>query len=109
MDAVAQLLRRSSRRPAALGVTIRADLCDDAERVWVRVKCLFDELIGDVGPVRVAGVDVGDAQLHHLAQDADCSAAVGRRSHHAGACQLHCAVAETGELELIGERKDPAG
>jgi len=67
------------------------------------VECLLDELVGHVGAVHVAGVDVGDAQLDRLAQDADGLVVVRRRPHDVGASQLHRAVAKTGHDKVVRE------
>ena len=71
VDGLRELLGLQRGLPAALGAAPRADLGDDVQVVRVRVQRLLDELVDDVRPVEVAGVDVGDAQLDGLAQDRD--------------------------------------
>ena len=54
---------------------------------------LGDDLVGDMRPVEVAGVDVVDAARDRLAQHGDAFGAVLRRAEDALAGELHGAVA----------------
>ena len=53
---------------------------------------LFDDLIGHVRTVEVAGVDVVDAGGDGLSEDSDCGVEVGRRAPHLRTGELHRAV-----------------
>jgi hypothetical protein len=55
---------------------------------------LADQLIGDVRPIEVAGIDVVDAARHRLAQHRERRVAVLGRTEHTGTGELHRAVAE---------------
>jgi len=65
------------------------------------MKRFLDDLVGDVGAVVVAGVDVVDAELNDLAEHPDRFAAVGGRAEDVGTSQLHRAVADARQLEVV--------
>jgi hypothetical protein len=73
------------------------------------VQGLLDDLVGHLGPVRVAGVDVGDAELDRLAQDANGLVVVRGRTHDVRAGQLHRAVPETGDGQIVRELEGGTG
>ena len=54
---------------------------------------LANDLVGDMRPVEIAGIDVIDARRHGFAQHGDRRITVLRRPEHAGSGQLHGAVA----------------
>ena len=83
-------MRRIPRRVRAAP---RADLGDDRQIVRIRMKRLADDLVDDMRPVEVAGVDVVDAARDGLAQHGDRRVAILRRPEHAGPGELHRAVA----------------
>jgi hypothetical protein len=45
------------------------------------MQCFFDQLIGDMRPTEVAGVDVVDSEPNDLAQDCDRAVGQGGRGH----------------------------
>jgi hypothetical protein len=94
VDRLGQFRRRHGRQPSAVVIAPGADLGDDDEIVGVRVQRLVNDLVGDVGAVEVAGVDVVDAVGNRLAQHRDCPIAVLRRAEHAWSGELHRPVAE---------------
>jgi hypothetical protein len=67
----------------------------DQKVVGIWMKRLGDETLGNLGPIRVGGVDEIDSQLHRAPQDGDRLGMVGRFSPYAGASELHCAKAES--------------
>ena len=71
----------------------RADLGHDRETRRVGVQGLGDDLIGDVRPIEVAGVDVIDAAGDRLAQYGDGLGSVLWRTEYAWAGKLHGAIA----------------
>ena len=93
MDRSDKVVRGEGRKPGGVGAADRADLGDDGEPRRIGMERLGDDLIGDVRPVEVAGVDMVDAAFDRLAQDRHRFGAVLRRSEYAGACELHGAVA----------------
>ena len=68
---------------------------------------LADQLIGDMGAIEVAGVDVIDAARHRLAQHGERRVAILRRSEYAGSGELHRAIAQTVHAALA-QGKTPA-
>ena len=54
------------------------------------------KLVGNVRPVKVAGVDVINAQGHGFTQYGNRARAILRRTENAGAGQLHGTVTHTG-------------
>jgi hypothetical protein len=63
----------------------------------------FDKLIGYMRAIEVAGVDVGDPELHNLAQDRECTVVVCRRPEYMGTSQLHGPVPHASKDQIIGE------
>ena len=53
-----------------------------------------NELVGDVRPVEVAGIDVIDTRRHRFTQNRNGSVTILRRPEDAGSGQLHGAVAQ---------------
>src|SRR4051794_29958936 len=66
----------------------------DHQILGIRIEGLGDQLLADVRPVRVRGVDQVDAQLHRAPQDGNGLAVVRRRSPDAGTGNPHRAEAE---------------
>ena len=89
-------------QPAALPVAPGAHFGDDVQIVRVRRERLADELVGDVRPVVIGRVDVGDAEVRDGAQHRQRLAHVFRRPEYARAGQLHGAVADPGQAEIAG-------
>ena len=54
----------------------------------------MDQLVRDIGPVVLRGVDVIDAELDSPPQDAERSPAIRRRPEDPGTGELHCAEAD---------------
>ena len=54
---------------------------------------LFDDLVGHMRTVIIAGIDMVDSCRNRLAQNSDCSIAIARRSLHLRTCKLHRAIA----------------
>ena len=69
----------------------------------------FDDLVGNVGTIEVAGVDMCDTQLHRLAQYGYSSGAVGGWAEHARACQLHRAVPYARDCQILGHGECSGG
>src|SRR5207302_4390315 len=69
--AALQLVRGIGGEDAALRVATRADLADDDQLRRVRVKRIADELVHNLGPIELRGVDVIDTVVNRLAQDRD--------------------------------------
>ena len=68
VDRLRQLLGREGRVPGFVVPTPGADLGDDHEVVGVGRQRFADQLVRNVRPVEVAGVDVVDAALNRFAQ-----------------------------------------
>ena len=56
-----------------------------------------DELVRDVRPVELGGVDVVDAQVDRPAEDGDGPVAVAWRAEHTRSGQLHRPEADAGD------------
>ena len=68
-------------------------LGNDHQICGVRVQGLPDDLVSDVRAVEVAGVDMVHARRDGLPEDGDGTIRVLGRPPHAGAGQLHRAIA----------------
>ena len=68
VDRAGQCFRRDGRVPRAVLAAPGADLGDDHEVVRIGMQRLADDLVGDMGTVEVAGVDMVDPHLDGLAQ-----------------------------------------
>jgi hypothetical protein len=106
---LAQLLGGSRVRPAALGVSQRSDLGHDAQLVRIGMQGFLDDLVRHVRAVVVAGIDVGDAQLHRLAQHRHGGVTVLGRPEDAGAGELHGAVAHARDRQILAHGERSAG
>jgi hypothetical protein len=67
MDRALEVGGRHSRVPRRVRAALGADLGDDDKVVGIGMQRLPDQLIGDVGTVKVAGVDVIDPTRDRLA------------------------------------------
>src|ERR1700724_1383011 len=67
---------------------------DDHEIIGIRMERLLDELIGHMGSVVVAGVDVVYARLYRLSQNSNGGINILRRSPNARAGQWHGAIGD---------------
>jgi hypothetical protein len=68
LDTGAKLLRSLSGDPAALVISLGADFADQHKVRRIGVEGGVDQLVGDVRPVELGGVDVVDTQLDGPAQ-----------------------------------------
>ncbi len=80
-------------KPGFVWTSTSAYFGDDHEILRVRIECLLDQLIGHMGSVVVAGVDVVHAGLYRFSQNSNGGIHILRRSPDARASQLHGAVA----------------
>ena len=55
---------------------------------------LADQLIGDMGAVEVAGVDMVNVEINGLAQHSAGFIRIGGWTKDTGAGELHCAIAD---------------
>src|SRR5882724_6251507 len=69
----------------------------------------FDELVGYVRAIEVAGIDVVDTESNNLAQDRDCTVVICWRPEYMRTSQLHGAVAHSSEGQIIGELECASG
>src|SRR6266581_5903318 len=73
------------------------------------MQCFFDQLIGDMRPIEVAGVDVIDSEPDDLAQDCDRAVVIFWRPEYMWTSELHGAVAHASQDQIIGELECAAG
>ena len=74
----------------------------------IRVERLADQLVGDVGAVEVAGVDVIDPTGHRLPQHGERRPAILGRPEDAGPGKLHRAIAHAVD-GAVAEREGAGG
>jgi hypothetical protein len=72
----------------------RRDLGHDDEIVRIGVQRLADQLVCDVGAIVIAGVDMVYAQGDRCAQHGQRRVTIFGRAKHAGAGELHGAIAQ---------------
>ncbi len=108
VDRTDEVVRRESGKPRCVGAANRADFGHDGEPGPIGTQRLGDDLVGDVGPVEVAGIDLVDATFDGLPQDRDRFGAIFRRAEHAGAGKLHGAVAHAMD-DPVAEAKRAGG
>ena len=89
-------------------VTIPADLAHEDEVLGIGVQRGVDQLVRDVGPVVLGGVDVVDAQLDGPAQDGERRLPVAWWTPDARTGELHRAEADAGH-RAPGQHRRAAG
>ena len=77
VNALDQIFTRTVENPGTIIATASTDLGDEGEIFRVGMQGLFDDLVGDVRTIEVAGVNVVDARSDGLAQDGNGFGAVG--------------------------------
>src|SRR4029077_13343846 len=82
--------------PVAPAVAFGADFGDQHQVLWVWVKRVVDQLVGDGGTVVLGRVDVVHAELDGPAQQRERHGPISRRSKHPWTRQLHRRVADSG-------------
>src|SRR5436189_1298768 len=73
------------------------------------MQCFFDQLIGDMRPIGVAGVDVIDSEPNDLAQDCDRSVVIFWWPEYMWTSELHGAIAHASQDQIIGKLECAAG
>src|SRR5437870_7686284 len=73
------------------------------------MQCFFDQLIGDMRPIEVAGVDVIDSEPNDLAQDCDRAVVIFRWPEYMWTSELHGAVAHASQDQIISKLECAAG
>src|SRR5580704_8402231 len=76
MNRVNYLLTGKSMNPGFVGTPTRPNLGDDHEIIRVRMQRLLNNLIGHVGTVEVACVDMIDPRLYRLAKNRNCGISI---------------------------------
>ena len=70
---------------------------------------LFNKVIGNMRPVKVARIDVINSELNNFAQDRDCSVVVCGRPEYMRTSQLHGTISDAVESDRRAwKRKSPA-
>ena len=93
MNGIDQFLTRKSRDPRLVFTTASADFGDDHETIHIRMKRLFDDLIGHVRTVEIARIDVVHACRNRLSQNSNGAVNITRRSPHLWSGKLHRTIA----------------
>jgi hypothetical protein len=97
VSAIDQILTGTGVEPGFVGAATGTELGHDDEAFGIRMERPLDQLIGDVRPVVVAGVDVIHAGLDGLSQHGERGIDVARRSEDLRPGELHRAVAHAVE------------
>ena len=70
---------------------------------------LFNQLIGNMRPVKVARIDVIDSELNNFAQDRDCPVVVCGRPEYMRTSQLHGTISDAVKRDRRARKpKSPA-
>src|SRR2546430_8857782 len=93
MNGIDQFLTRKSMRPGFVRFAPSADLGDDHQVIRVRMERLPDDLIGHVGTIKVAGIDMVHTGCDRLSQNSDCAVNISRWSPYLRTRKFHRAVA----------------
>src|SRR5579871_1098730 len=109
VNGLAQLLWGQRSRPTTVRVSERSDFRYDVQVGGIGMQRLPNDLIGYVRPVKVARIDVRDAEGDSLAQHRYGSVSIARRPEHVRAGELHRAISHAGDRQILGQRKRSAG
>src|ERR1700745_3741069 len=71
MYGIDYLLARACVQPGTVGAAASADFGHDHQVIGIRMQRLLNDLIGDMRPVEIAGIDVVHARCHSLAKNRD--------------------------------------
>jgi hypothetical protein len=82
VDRVDDLLAGPRVAPGTIGSPARTDFRHDDQIIGIRVQRLLNDLIGDMGTVEIAGIDMVHARGHRFAQNRDGAGNVARRTPH---------------------------
>src|ERR1700730_17327023 len=91
---VAVMSTSLATKPGLVWTSASADFRDDHEILGVRMERPLDQLIGHMGSVVVAGIDVVHTGIYRLPQSANAGIHIPRRSSHARTSQWHGAVVD---------------
>jgi hypothetical protein len=100
---LAQLVRLLGGEPAAVVVARGADLGDEPQPLRIGEEGLADEVVDDVRPVELGGVDVVDTELDRAAQDRAGGVGITWRAEYSRPCELHGAEADPAD-RLVAEK-----
>lgn len=95
LDLLTKVFGTPHRNPLVRSLTRKPHLGRDDQVIRVRVKSLADEVVGHKRTVGVGGVDEVDAQLDGTSQYTNCVLGIPRGTPHAGARELHHAIAQS--------------
>src|SRR5580692_1754604 len=109
MNCVNYLLTGKSMNPGFVGTPTSPNLGDDHEIIRVRMQRLLNNLIGHVGTVEVACVDMIDPRLYRLAKNRNCGISIARRSPDPRTGQLHCTIARPVDSHCCAGQSETAG
>ena len=92
----AREVRRGERgNPRRVRAAYCSDLGHDHEVIGIGMKCLANELVGDVRAIVIAGVDVVDSPRDGLAKHGEGRLAILGRAKHPRSGELHGTIAHT--------------
>src|SRR5438067_2426174 len=105
---LAQELRAAERVPLVRAGAHLTGFGGDDQVVGIRVERFADQLLADIGPVRIRSIDQGDAEIYRPAQHADRFIMVLRRTPDTGAGDAHGAVAEADDRQVAADAEGSA-
>ncbi len=108
-DRLAQKIRRTVENPASLIIAPRADLGDERQVGRIGRERLTDQTIGDVGAVKIAGVDMVDTQSDRLAERGAGFFGIFRLAEDMRPRKLHGAVAHAVDGNCGAGKSEAAG
>src|SRR5262249_48122121 len=108
VDGAREVCRGVRGNPRRVRSAYCSDLGHDYEIIGIGMKCLPNELVGDVRAIVIAGVDVVDALRDHLAKQSKRRVAILRRTEHAWSRQLHRPVTHT-VYGAVAQRENASG
>lgn len=94
VDCFGEFSSREGRKPRSILAASRTNFGSDQEVVGIRIQRLVNQLICDMRAIKIAGVDVIDAERNGFAQHGQCAVAILGRAEDARPCELHGAIAE---------------
>src|SRR6267142_6092505 len=109
MYGVDQLLARKSMNPRFILTPSSPNLGDDHQVIRIGMQRLFDDQIGHMRTVVVAGIDMVHAGGNSLSQNSNRTLHITRRSPHLWTGKLHRAIAHAVQsYRGAGKRKAAA-
>src|SRR5271155_1645623 len=109
MHSAGEVFAGQRRRPGFIRSAASTDLCDDHQVFRVGVDSLADDLVGDMGAIIVASVDMVHSQSNGLPHHGHGGLAVPWRAKGHRAGELHGAIPHAVESDMSAVGRERAG